>query len=797
MSVQKVAEAVAEKESSWRDTLRDGWNRRKGNSALVFADAAFGVLSLLLARCHVALGAYPLAIAHLSALSHRVWVCLLGAVLGALSLGRAGVVYAMTAVITVLLRVVISGVGRKDAPPVGVLFGEGRLLRASAAVIGGCICAVYEVLLGGLTLTTALYGACMIVGCGVLCLVFSGVQACDISTRELVFSEAPLFEGLRCRRCEVRPSVEYQLAVCAYLFFFSLSLSGVSFFGISLGYVAAAAATLFAARRFGGLRAMTVGFVSTLGLSAPYAVSYAIGGLTAGLLYPLGGVYALLSAVCAVGAWSALSTGLAGFVSVVPEFAVCAALFLPVSRHLCAQHTAAPSAKSACTADDMVGTMALTHRSDASRMFVGLEQAIASLSPILSRLSVATAPDVGEYRRLLEDTVDELSRAGTSLSLADATLSPMLDTLSVMLAGGVPLNDAALLPLGADADVRRVFLGAYERRYGAWQAERFRRQRTAESAELYEVMAKMMNEVRLRAEREDALDAELSRRLTELLPRFGLPGGCVRAYGDRQKYLLVAAEDVSGERITSEAFHAALTETVGLRLDTPSYFRKDAMVLMECRTRPRYLVKAATASAARGEEVSGDSAACFEGADGCCYLVLSDGMGSGEVARRTSDFSVDYLSRMMGTGCTEGTALFLLNRLIRGREEECSATVDMFAFDLTLGEGQFYKSGAAASYVKRAGSLFRIRSQTAPVGLLRTLDAERIRVEVQAEDVIILLSDGISGTPEDDPWLVEYLSRQSVGDLQTYAEGILAEARRRVQGRDDMTVLVARIEAAA
>lgn len=797
MSVQKVAETAKVKEPSWRDALRDGWNKRKGNTVLVFADIVYGVLSLLLSRCHVALGAYPLATAHLSALSHRVWVCLAGAVLGALSMGRAGVVYAMTAVITVLLRVVISGVGQKGERTETALFGEGRLLRASAAVIGGCICAVYEVLLGGLTLTTALYGACMIVGCGVLCLVFSGMQACRVSARELIFSDEPLFDGVRCRHCDVRPSVEYQLALCAYLFFLSLSLSGVSLLGVSFGYVAAAAATLFAARRFGGLRAMAVGFVATLGLSAPYAVSYAIGGLVAGLLYPLGGVYALLSAVCAVGAWSALSSGLAGFVSVVPEFAVCAAVFLPISRHLSAQRTATSPTNAPVTATDMVGTMALTHRKDASRMFLKLEQAVASLAPILSRLCDTRAPDAREYRRLLGDTVDELSRSDVPLPLSLDTLSPILDTLSALLAGGAPLSDGALLPLGVDADARRAFLCTYGRLHGVWQAERFRRQRAAANAELYEVMAKMMNEVRLCAEREDALDAELSRRLTELLPRFGLSDGCVRAYGDRQKYLLVAAEDASGERMTSEAFLSALSEAAGVRLDTPSYFRKGAMVLMECRARPRYLVRAATASAPRGEEVSGDSTACFEGADGCCYLVLSDGMGSGEAARRTSDFSVEYLTHMMGTGCSEGTALFLLNRLIRGREEECSTTVDMFVFDRTLGEGQFYKSGAAASYVKRAGSLFRIRSQTAPVGLLRTLDAERIRVEVQAEDVIVLLSDGISGTPEEDPWLVEYLSRQSVGDLKTYAEGILAEARRHVMGRDDMTVLVARIEAAA
>lgn len=797
MSMQKVAETTAADKPSRQSAIEEAWNRRRGNTWLIVTDLLYAAVAFFFGRTHVLLGAYPLAIAQLSALRGRVWLSLAAAVLGALTMGRAGLVYALASVITVLLRVVVSGTGHAREERAAVpLFSEGRWLRVSAAVIGGFICAVYEVLLEGLSLTAVLYGASMTLLCGAVCFLFSGLDACAVSLRELLLGQAPLFDGVRCHGGSLRAGIEYQLALCAYIFFAALSLSGAVLLGISFAYVLAAALTLLAARRFGALRAMAVGFVSLLGLSPVHAVAYALGGLAAGVLFPLGGAVALLASVSAVGAWSAASGGLAAFVATLPEFAITAMVFFPLSRRLHAEVRLERARATEQSATDMVGTMALSFRAEGYGSVRRLEGALGALSPLLSRLYEERMPEVSEYRALLSDVTDELCREGVALPADAAALGALLDALSVRLFGGAPLTEQSLLPLGGDAAFRRAFLTVYERRLGAWQGARARGC-ADDGAKLCEAVAKMMNEARLRDEREMAPDTALSRQLTELLAPHGLAGGVIRAFGDRRKYIACAAEDATGERISSPQLLEAIESTAGLRLGKPAFFRKETMALMECRAAPRYRVEAATASAARSsEEVSGDSAACFESADGCCYLVLSDGMGSGEEAHRTSAFSVDYLSRMMGTGCSEGTVLYLLNRLIRGRSEECSATVDMFSFDLLTGEGVFYKSGAAASYIKRTGSLFRIRSRTAPVGLLRALDAERIRVEVQPEDLVILLSDGICGAPEDDPWLIELLNRPHTDDLRAFADYILQEASRRAVSRDDMTVLVARITAA-
>ena len=95
--------------------------------------------------------------------------------------------------------------------------------------------------------------------------------------------------------------------------------------------------------------------------------------------------------------------------------------------------------------------------------------------------------------------------------------------------------------------------------------------------------------------------------------------------------------------------------------------------------------------------------------------------------------------------------------------------------------------------MKRDSSIFRIRSQTAPIGLMRTIDTERVRVEIQPEDLIIMLSDGISQTTEDSTWLLELISRVGHTTPADLCARILDAAREHTDCTDDMSVIVLRV----
>ena len=117
----------------------------------------------------------------------------------------------------------------------------------------------------------------------------------------------------------------------------------------------------------------------------------------------------------------------------------------------------------------------------------------------------------------------------------------------------------------------------------------------------------------------------------------------------------------------------------------------------------------------------------------------------------------------------------------------------IFSVDLFKGDAEFLKSGAAASYVKRGSSIFRIKSKTAPLGLMKNVDAEKIKIELEGDDYIIMLSDGIAQSAEDTPWLLDLLSKPPKRNLKEYADTILSAAMKNLPRSDDMTVLVTKV----
>ncbi len=231
-----------------------------------------------------------------------------------------------------------------------------------------------------------------------------------------------------------------------------------------------------------------------------------------------------------------------------------------------------------------------------------------------------------------------------------------------------------------------------------------------------------------------------------------------------------------------------------MKLSKPEFFKSGKFALMECDVRRAFAVECASGKVAGDErEICGDSVAMFESSDDKFFAVLSDGMGRGEVARDTSEFAVSFLERALDFGASKDTVLQLLNNAMRHRSEECSATVDIFELDLLSGEGVFVKSGAAPSFVKRDASIFRIKSGTAPIGLMKSIDSEKIRVEIKSGDYVIMLSDGIIQTAEESPWLLELLSKPQKNNLKEYVDLILTEAAKKAKSRDDMSVIVLKI----
>ncbi len=774
-------------------------SKRQGNREEVLIDAITFIVSLLFGRTHLIFGAYPLGIAIVAALPGRVWLSLAGVVCGALTLGRIGVIYSAISIIVVLMRIMLSSSSDSRRRSGGGIFSEQLPLRVAAACIGGFVAAVYELLLSSVSTATILFSLSMILFPTILCALFSGICDFRVSFHDLVMGNAAVFGVKREIKEERAQMYFFQLSALLFIFFISLSLSRFSVFGVSFSYIFSSFIALFTAKRFGAIRAMAVGFVGALPMSALYSAGFALSGLAAGILFPFGTLYGSVAAIAAGTAWCAFSSGVSGFVAVFPELLISSLLAWPVVSRIGTESTSDSSVSPEKLATDMVGTVALTYKNESERALRDLECGFSSLAGLVKKFGeIETKPDRGEYEAACREAADIYCAGCRNYAMCYTSgEKPMEDSISRISgkmfsgesAGRSDFHDSVLYTCdNADKILEQM------RRAGASVTSSRQKERKMEFvAENYELIAKMLNEAMIRETGAKEMDAALTERLGKIFSENGFPYGVIRAFGDRKKKIIAAGEDKDGQKITSPVLHSAIAEAVGAPIGNTKYYRKDSMVLFECSTGPAYKVETAVVSDPRNEgEECGDTVRFFEDGD-MFYAVLSDGMGSGEFAARTSEFCAEFLGTTVVAGASKTTSLHLLNHLIREKNEECSATVDMMQLDLVSGKTVFVKSGAAPSYVKRKGSLFRIRSQTVPIGLIKNLDAEKIKFEAKAGDIIFMLSDGVSQCPEDAPWLLELLNRDWKCSLKEIAAAIMKAAAANGGRSDDMTVAAIRI----
>ena len=197
------------------------------------------------------------------------------------------------------------------------------------------------------------------------------------------------------------------------------------------------------------------------------------------------------------------------------------------------------------------------------------------------------------------------------------------------------------------------------------------------------------------------------------------------------------------------------------------------------------------------ESVSGDSVCYFE--DARCkyfYTLINDGMGSGKEAALTAGISTEILRRLLPTGVDPKPAMEMLNRFLsqarNGDGAESSSTVDLMCLDKLTGRAVFLKSGAAPTYVKRGTNIFKLNGASLPVGILLSVDVGQIGFDTRDGDIIVQVSDGVTGEEEECIWLLNYLNSTVLTDPEEMAEQI-KQAAINNGNRDDISVAVTKI----
>ncbi|MPM59366.1 Stage II sporulation protein E [bioreactor metagenome] len=175
-------------------------------------------------------------------------------------------------------------------------------------------------------------------------------------------------------------------------------------------------------------------------------------------------------------------------------------------------------------------------------------------------------------------------------------------------------------------------------------------------------------------------------------------------------------------------------------------------------------------------------------------------MGSGKAAGNESKTAIEMLEELSIAGFETETALDMINSmLILKSGDEAFATLDICCVDLYTGIAEFIKTGAASTFLVRGEKAKSISSSALPIGMLKDVYAQKSRLMLKPNDIILMMTDGVADIIEKDmnaeKWLALKLGELKGAKPKETAEYILEKAREKANGviKDDMTVIAAKI----
>lgn len=205
----------------------------------------------------------------------------------------------------------------------------------------------------------------------------------------------------------------------------------------------------------------------------------------------------------------------------------------------------------------------------------------------------------------------------------------------------------------------------------------------------------------------------------------------------------------------------------------------------------KFSVETGTADKAK-DKISGDSHVFTALKDGRYLLMICDGMGSGENARRESMAAVSLIENFYQAGFDDAIIFDTINRLlILKSDEDMFTTVDLCLLNLKTGEATFTKIGAEPSYILSRDGVSAVAPGSLPIGIVDEVRPVSMRRMLEAGDLIVMMSDGVSEAVGDSA--AQWFAGIPQNDAQDAADAIMQKAYECNALRDDMTVIVGRI----
>lgn len=350
--------------------------------------------------------------------------------------------------------------------------------------------------------------------------------------------------------------------------------------------------------------------------------------------------------------------------------------------------------------------------------------------------------------------------------------------------------------------------------------QRLRSEKTEVFATDYQAIADLIHETLTQDSEEYKCNREVADRISDYLIKQGVAVYGVVVCGKRHCHIHVRGLKFNRTPNGLSTLHQAMEDICQQKLSMPEFSHEGGHILMQMSSIPGIKTTYAGSTVPAGmsqnaplpsplcSEASsdkpyippatcGDHIAMFESENACFYALISDGMGSGDDASMTSHICVTFLEKMLSAGNSVELSIKMLNSFIRqknsGTGEECSATVDVMALDLITGQAVFAKNGAAPTYVVRDQRVYKLKSRTLPIGILKDSEPQFLRFRMHPGDTVVMVSDGVTQGDDECPWLIDLLSDELPESSDALRLEILHAAL--ASGAvDDLSAMVIRIE---
>lgn len=331
----------------------------------------------------------------------------------------------------------------------------------------------------------------------------------------------------------------------------------------------------------------------------------------------------------------------------------------------------------------------------------------------------------------------------------------------------------------------------------AWH-NRFIENRALVAEQLKAVAVTLKNLVQ-EVEKEIYFNKEEEKMLQESLLAVGIKLKDIMILENRGKIQSIEIYTSLQEKDCKDLMATVIEDTLGYKVTLDSYRCQKENYEYKWKIKNTYRVTSGYAVCAK-EDISGDVYTFMEVDDDQYLLALADGMGSGKVAYEESAATIGMLEDFMDSGFRKDLAVKMINSaLILNEKDEVFSTIDVTLIDRKTGMAEFLKAGAATSFILHKNEVTPIRMSTLPIGIVKDVDLEIKRVQLEDGDMVIMITDGIleaSGDEVGKEETFKHFILECRGQAPQYMADYLMQKSRDLLGvmsGDDMTIVVARI----